>query len=78
MHISVTSGQHSGISGHLVESLNNRYPLITMIKGGPNNEENGYAKNETNTKIKTRIRIITERNRPGLQLWENNSMTSKL
>ncbi len=24
----VTSGQHSGISGHLVESLNKRYSLI--------------------------------------------------
>jgi len=33
LHISVTSGQHSGISGHLVESLNNRYSLITIIKG---------------------------------------------
>ena len=34
MHISVTSGQHNGISGHLVESLNNWYSLIIMIKGG--------------------------------------------
>jgi len=30
----VTSGQHNGISGHLVESLNKRYSLIIMIKGG--------------------------------------------
>ncbi|MBA7480531.1 hypothetical protein ES707_15993 [subsurface metagenome] len=43
-----------------------------MIKGGLNNEEARYAKNERNTKIKTRIRIITEGNRSSLQLWKNN------
>jgi len=71
---SVLSGQYNGISGHLVESLNKRYPLIIMIKRGPNNEENGYAKNERNTKIKTRIRIIVKRNRSSLQLWKNNGI----
>ena len=56
------------------ESLNNKYPLIKIIKGGPNNEEARYAVNKTNIKIKIRIRIITKRNRPGLQLWENNGI----